>query len=137
MDRAQASELLEALHTALAACYAGGSAGLVRQYLTEDVTWHVPGNNAIAGDHEGVEGVLDYFARRRDLVDGSLRLHPGEVLVGDNHVAVLTDATAVIAGTGRRWSTVGLYRIEGTRVAECWLLPLDPAAFDAIWNAVP
>jgi len=58
------------------------------------------------------------------------------VLVGHNHIAVLTDGTAVIAGTERRWATVGLYRIEDARVAECWLLPLDPAAFDAIWSAV-
>jgi hypothetical protein len=60
MDRAQASELLEALHAALAACYAGGSVDMVRKHLTEDVAWHVPGSNAIAGDYEGVEGVLEY-----------------------------------------------------------------------------
>jgi ketosteroid isomerase-like protein len=136
MDRAQASELLEALHAALAACYAGGSVDVIRKHLTEDVAWHVPGNNAIAGDYEGVEGVLEYFGRRRDLAGGSLRLHPGEMLVGDNHVAVLTDGTAVIAGAERRWATVGLYRIEDARVAECWLLPLDPTAFDATWSAV-
>ncbi len=78
--------------------------------------------------------MLAYFSRRRDLVASTLRLHPGEVLVGDEHVAVLTDGTAVIAGTECRWSTVGLYRLDGARVAECWLLPLDPATFDAIWS---
>jgi hypothetical protein len=32
------------------------------------------------------------------------------------------------------WSTVGLYRVRDDRIAECWLLPLDAAAFDAIWK---
>jgi hypothetical protein len=51
-------------------------------------------------------------------------------------VAALHEATegdAVIDGVERRWSTVGLYRLRERRVAACWLLPLDAAAFDAIW----
>ena len=41
---------------------------------------------------------------------------------------------ATIAGEEYRWSTVGLYRIEAARVAEVWLLPLDPEHFDRIWT---
>ena len=62
-------------------------------------------------------------------------MHPGEVLTGDgDHVAVLTDGTATIDGVERRWSTVGLYRLREGRVAACWLLPLDPKAFDEYWR---
>jgi hypothetical protein len=58
------------------------------------------------------------------------------VLTGEgDHVAVLTDGTATVGGRQRRWSTVGLYRLRGGRVAACWLLPLDPAEFDAVWSA--
>jgi hypothetical protein len=46
----------------------------------------------------------------------------------------VTDGTATIGGVERRWSTVGLYRLRDGRVARCWLLPLDPKAFDAIWS---
>ena len=49
-------------------------------------------------------------------------------------MAVLTDGTATINGADRRWSTVGLYRLEDGQVAECWLLPLDQAEFDDIWT---
>ncbi|MGH3369551.1 MAG: hypothetical protein ACRDPR_06090, partial [Nocardioidaceae bacterium] len=78
--------------------------------------------------------VLAYFRRRRDLVDRTLRLHPGEVLVGDgDHIAALTDGTAVVGGDERRWSTVGLYQLRAGQVAACWLLPLDPTAFDDVW----
>ena len=97
--------------------------------------WVVPGRNAIAGEYRGLDAVIDYFTRRRELADRSFRMHPGEVLVGDgDHVAALTDGTATIDGVEHRWSTVGLYRLRDERVAACWLLPLDPAAFDAIWS---
>ena len=63
-------------------------------------------------------------------------MFPGDVLVGDGpRVAVCTDGSATRGGREWRWSTVGLYELRGERVAACWLLPLDPAAFDAAWQA--
>jgi ketosteroid isomerase-like protein len=134
MTRAEAQRVLARLHEAQGAFYAGGTPEPLRSVLTEDIAWVVPGGNAIAGTYHGLDAVMAYFARRRDLADRSFRMHPGELLVGDgDHVAALTDGTATIAGVEHRWSTVGLYRLRGDRVAACWLLPLDPAAFDAIW----
>ena len=58
-----------------------------------------------------------------------------DVLVGDgDRIAALTDGRATIAGAEHHWSTVGLYDTAGPHVAACWLLPLDPTAFDAIWT---
>ncbi len=79
---------------------------------------------------------MAYFARRRDLASRTFRMRPGELLVGDReHAAVLTDGTATIRGREVRWSTVGLYRFRGELIAECALLALHQAAFDAIWSA--
>jgi ketosteroid isomerase-like protein len=134
VERETALELLARLHAAQGEFYLGGKGGPVRELLAEDVVWRIPGRNAIAGEYRGVDAVMDYFARRRDLAERSFRLHPGEVLVGDaDHVGVLTDGTATIDGVERRWSTLGLYRIREGRIAACWLLPLDPEAFDEIW----
>ena len=58
------------------------------------------------------------------LADGTFRMHRLDVLTGDGPtVAVLTDGAATSAESERRWSTVGLYRLEDGRVAECRLLP--------------
>jgi ketosteroid isomerase-like protein len=131
----EARRVLGRLHEAQAAFYAGGPPEPLYDVLTEDILWVVPGRNAIAGEYHGLDAVLDYFTRRRDLADRSFRMHPGDLLVGDgDHVAVLTDGSAIIDGVERRWSTVGLYRLRGERVAACWLLPLDATAFDAIWS---
>ena len=130
MTRDEARRVLARLHEAQAAFYAGGPPEPLHAVLTEDIAWVVPGTNAIAGEYHGLD------ARRRELADHSFRMHPGDLLVGDgDHVAALSDGTATIDDVERRWSTVGLYRLRGERVAACWLLPLDAAAFDAIWSA--
>ena len=131
----EARRILGRLHDAQAAFYAGGAPEPLYDVLTEDIVWVVPGRNAIAGEYHGLDAVLEYFTRRRDLAERSFRMHPGDLLVGEGeYVAALTDGTATIDGVERHWSTVGLYRLRGERVAACWLLPLDAAAFDAIWS---
>lgn len=130
-----ALELLGALHSAQGRFYAGGTAAPLHEILAPDVSWHVPGDNAIAGDYEGIDAVIEYFTRRRELASSTMRMHPLEFLYGEgDHVAILTDGTASIAGTEHRWRTVGLYRIRNERIAACWLLPLDPREFDRIWR---
>lgn len=137
MDTNVAADLLGCLHRAQGEFYAGGGDAELRLLLTEDIAWHVPGASPIAGDYYGLREVFDYFTRRRDLASSTMRMHPREVLVGDgDRIASVTDGTATISGVDHSWSTVGLYRITtGGRIAECWLLPLDPVAFDLAWSA--
>jgi ketosteroid isomerase-like protein len=137
VTRADAITLLARLHAAQGELYAGGAVEPVRALLCEDIMWVVPGANAIAGTYRGVDEVIAYFLRRRDLAAGTFRMHPGPVLTGeptDDAVAVLTDGTATIDGVEHAWSTVGLYRVRAGRVASCHLLALDQAAFDAVWG---
>ena len=135
MDRDTAVDLLDRLHAAQNEYYSGGSGAELEQLLTPDITWTVPGDNRIAGTYRGLEEVLAYFRRRRDLADGTFRLDRRDVLTGDGgRVAALTDGFARIAGRDRRWSTVGLYELVDGRISACWLLPLDQGAFDAIWS---
>jgi uncharacterized protein len=124
MQRAEAVDLLRRLHQAQQAFYADGDGAPVRALFTDDIHWHVPGHNAIASDYQESDAVLAYFRRRRDLVDRTFRLHPGDVLVGDgDRIAALSDGTAVVGGVQRSWSTVGLYQVRDGRVAGCWLYP--------------
>ena len=136
MDRAAANYILDRLHAAQNDLYGGGPSAALEEILTPGVEWTVPGRNAIAGHYRGLQEVLDYFRRRRDLADGTFRMMRRDVLVGDgDRVAALTDGVATIAGVERQWSTVGLYDIAGGQIAACRLLPLDASEFDAIWSA--
>jgi ketosteroid isomerase-like protein len=135
MDRSTAIGLLEQLHRAQNRFYAGGSEAALEPLLAPNVTWIVPGDNRIAGTYRGLEQVLDYFRRRRDLARHTFQIKRRDVLVGDgDRLAVLADGFATIRGVDHRWSTVGLYDVFDQRIAACRLFPLDQAAFDAIWS---
>lgn len=135
MNRDAAIDLLDRLHAAQNAFYAGGSGAALEPLLAPGITWAIPGESRIAGTYRGRAEVLDYFRRRRDLADRTFRMTRRDVLVGDgDRLAALTDGLATIRGVERRWSTVGLYEVRDRHVTACWLLPLDPRAFDAIWS---
>ena len=115
--------------------YAGGPLQPVAELLAPDVVWHVPGTSPIAGEHRGRDAVVAYFRRRRALAEDTFVLHPKGVLEDGDAVVQLVDGEATIAGERRTWSTAGVYRVEDGLIAEVWLVPLDLAAFDAIWSA--
>jgi len=133
--RDAAIEVIERLHAAQARLYGAGDPEPLRALLTDDIVWVVPGSSPIAGTYRGRDEVIGYMLARRAVADGTFRMHRGDVLSGEGDtVAVLTDGSAVIGGVERRWSTVGLYRLRGDRVAECRLMPFDQDEFDEIWT---
>jgi hypothetical protein len=134
MNRDAAIGLLDRLHKAQNEFYAGGAGAALQELLAPSITWTVPGDNRIAGTHRGLEQVLEYFRRRRDVADRTFQMRRRDVLVGDgDRVAALTDGFATIRNVDYRWSTLGLYEVVAQQTTACWLLPLDQRAFDAIW----
>jgi ketosteroid isomerase-like protein len=127
--------LIAELHRRQGEMYVGGSVEPVAELLAEDVVWHVPGSSTIAGEHRGVEAVLEYFARRRELAGATMKMHPGAVLADEEVVVQLVDGTARFDGEEVRWRTVGVYRVLEGRIREVWLVPLDLDRFDQIWAA--
>jgi YbgC/YbaW family acyl-CoA thioester hydrolase len=117
------------------AMYAGGSADAVTELLADDVVWHVPGTSPIAGDHRGRSAVLAYFALRRSLAGGRMGVVKHEAIAHDIALVQLADGTARLGGEEEvRWRTAGVYRVDGGRIAEAWLVPLDLAEFDRLWG---
>ena len=136
IDRRRAIELLDLLHAAQNEFYSGGGDASLRRIVALEIEWIIPGDSIIAGTYRGIDEVVAYFARRRDLAGGTFRVHRLDVLVGEaRRVAALTDGTATIAGADHQWSTVGLYDIDAQdRIATCRLLAFDQHTFDTIWS---
>jgi 2'-5' RNA ligase len=135
-DAADPLSVVRRFHAEQARVYAGsGELDGVRDLLDEDVVWHVPGTSAIAGEHRGIEAVLAYMDARRRIIDGTFRVtvHGAAMIAG--RVVQLAGGVAVRDGRDVAWETVGVFRVVGGRIAECWLVPFDQAAFDAIWSA--
>jgi ketosteroid isomerase-like protein len=131
----QARETVLRLHEVQRDFYAGGADHRLRELLTDDIVWTVPGRSRIAGRYEGIDQVMAYFARRREIASRTFLMRASEILVGEgDHVAALTEGRATLRGVERHWWTVGLYRIRDGLIAACWLLPLDIDEFDRIWR---
>jgi len=102
--------------------------------LADDVVWHVPGKNAIAGEYPGVDRVMEYVRRRRELVDGAFEITVHDVLANDEHGLVIATGRATRGGQTFEWRAHGLYRFRDGRIAECWVLPESQYEFDRIWS---
>jgi ketosteroid isomerase-like protein len=133
----EAVETVTELHRRQAEMYAGGPVGPVAELLAPDIVWHVPGTSSIAGDHRGVEQVLSYFERRRELASATMRMRPGKAISEGEAVAQLVEGSAVLDGEEVSWQTVGVYRVDSCRVREVWLVPLGLEHFDRIWSRLP
>lgn len=129
-------DLVAELHWRQGEMYGGGPIDPVLELLPPDIIWHVPGKSLIAGDHRGVEQVIDYFERRRRFANATMRMHPGEVISEGDAVAQFVEGTAVLDGEQVSWQTIGVYRVDVDHrwIREVSLVPLDCELFDRIWS---
>jgi 2'-5' RNA ligase len=125
---------LRAFHEALSRIYAGGDVSELRPRLTEDVVWRVPGASRIAGVHRGIDAVAEYFKTRREMTDGTFRVHVHGMAQIADRVVQLAGGEALRDGRRVKWETVGVFRVIEGRIAECLLLPFDQQAFDDAWS---
>ncbi len=68
------------------AMYRGADSDAVRDLVTPDVVWHVPGESVISGDHRGRDAVSQYFERRRAIAGGAMAIVAGEQLASGDVV---------------------------------------------------
>ena len=129
------AQLIRDFHDRQNRFYAGGEQGPVAAMLTDDVTWHVPGGSAIAGDYRGRDEVLRYFARRRELSDATFRIDVRGVLADDKRTVILAGGAVEHDDETSTWGTVSIFRLAEGRIAECWMVPHDQHAFDEIWSS--
>jgi hypothetical protein len=104
------------------------------QIFAEDVVWHVPGRNAVAGEYRGIDRVVEYVHRRRELAQGTFEITVHDVLANDKYGIVIATGRVTRAGTTFEWRAHGLYRFRHGRIAECWVLPENQYEFDRIWS---
>jgi len=106
------------------------------QLVAPDAVLHVPGSNPVAGDHEGLDAILDFALTSRALLgDGAERIRVLDLTSG------ATYATAICQVTGERPDrpvlhnrTVHVLRVDDGRIAEIWFHNFDQTSVDAFWS---
>lgn len=102
--------------------------------LLDGSTWHVPGENQIAGTYRDADEVMGLFAKTRELTEGTIEWTVHDV------VGEATHAVGLDRVTGRRpdGRTIDLNRIvighiADGKVSEVWINVEDQYAFDDFW----
>jgi ketosteroid isomerase-like protein len=111
---------------------ARGERGTLMQLCAEGIEWHAMGRTPWAGDHQGIDAVLDYLGQMgeaADVFDADLE----DLLVSEERAATVMHVSARRGDRGLEVPFVILYRIVEGKVAEMWSWPLDPPALDAFW----
>jgi ketosteroid isomerase-like protein len=116
-----------------------GGIGTVIHLFADDFVWHIGGRNRFSRDWRGKYGVSDFFRQLMDFTLGTFDVEVRDVLVSDDHAAVLVRERARRDGTVHDMNTVHLWRVrdrwwergerEGTFV-EFWRYPSDTYADD-------
>jgi uncharacterized protein len=113
--------------------YATRDLARLSRLLDEDVTWHTPGNSLLSGDHHGRAAVMEYLGTALDLTGDTQRMQPVDMLVGQDHVAALTDLTGERGGLTLNDRAIQLLAFRDGRIVMRRVYPADQAAFDRFW----
>jgi ketosteroid isomerase-like protein len=100
--------------------------------MAHDVVQHVPGESAIAGEHKGIEAVLNYYGKLGELTGDTFRVDlidaHGD---GRGHVAALHQSTATRNGVTRVTRGTILFSFLGNKITDLLELHADLAGDDA------
>ena len=111
---------------------ARGEIETVKRLCVDGIQWHAMGRTPWAGDHVGIDAVLDYLGRvgeAADVFDADL----GDLLVSEERAATVMQISARRGDRRLEVQFLILYRIAGGKIAEAWSTPLDSHATDAFW----
>src|SRR5919106_6041576 len=106
------------------------------EYLTRafaHASYHVPGNNIVAGTYVGSEAILGLFALTAKETNGSLSFELHDIVVGDNHVCVLDRVRGSRGDRTIDMNRVLITHVENGLTTDVWVVLEDEYAFDEFW----
>ncbi len=111
-----------------------GDMATITELFSEDVVWHLPGNNQLSGVHRGRDAVFAIFAKTTQLSGGSFKIEVHDVLANDEHAVALTRGTA--SRQGRQLSSLDtdVYHMSNGKVTEFWSFAEDQRLTDEFWS---
>ena len=114
--------------------FGSGDMATIAGLFADDIVWHFPGRNPLAGDYKGRDEVLAFFAKSMEMAGGTLKVEVHDVLANDEHGVGLFRATGQ-RGTKRLADNgVNVFHIKDGKATEVWSHAGDPVAVDEFWS---
>lgn len=108
----------------------GDGAALV-DVFDEDIVWHFPGTNKLAGEHLGRDATLAFLGAYGQAGAGTLRATVLDVVAGERHVAGWARDTASADGRTLDVRAVVMFAMRDGKITEAWHHFEDLHAVDA------
>lgn len=107
--------------------------GDIRDLYSEDVVYHVPGTHRFAGDHRGLDSVMQLLARL--VSEASLQItNVHAVMADEDHVVALLRMTGKQGDEQVSFDQANIYHVTDGKITEAWLLPADPFALNGLFS---
>jgi hypothetical protein len=117
------------------AAFAAGDLDKVKDFLHPDIVWHMDGNSPIAGDYEGIDAVLGFFATLFTETDGTFTNSAEHVVASEDTVVVLGHLHAERKGKTLDVRQAGVYRSDPDgKITEATFYGNDTSRLDAFWS---
>src|SRR3954469_10140959 len=104
----------------------------IRSLVADDVVWHVPGRNSMAGDIRGLDELVGWLGRGGDF---GFTLREDDVFGNDEHVCALSYMGARRPGVEVEIRVTRVFHFRGGKQFERWMYPEDMAAWETIFNS--
>ena len=106
----------------------------VRELLSDDVTWHVAGNNRLAGDFTGIEAVLGAMRKYGEHSHHTLKLDTRSVFADKHHAIAVHWATAQRESFDYQAHEIDVFHLINGLITEFWSFSENQDATDALWS---
>ena len=114
------------------AAFAKGDFAVLNDIFAEDLLWHEPGRNQLAGDYRGRDAVYGFFAKLTEVTEGSFHLDLQAVFADDEQGVALVVSTASRGGRSVKVNDAHIFHLRDGKVVEFWNASTDMYAFDEL-----
>jgi ketosteroid isomerase-like protein len=99
--------------------------------FAENIVWHFPGSNRLAGNHVGRDATLAALGAMSAAGGGTLKANLLDLMASDDHVTGVANDTATHDGKTLDVRSTVVFAMSDGKVIEAWHYTDDLAAFDA------
>ncbi len=103
-------------------------------FYSDDVVFHYPGKNVLAGEYRGKTAVLRMLEKVMELTRGRFRPEVHDILSSDRHVAALVTVRAERDGRRAEWQSIDLFHVRDGKLTEHWVHEVDQDAVDTFFS---
>jgi uncharacterized protein len=111
-----------------------GDLAALDELFAEDIRWHEPGHNQLAGTYAGRARVYELFGRLMEVTENSFRIELRAVFADDEQGVAVVDITARRGVHSFAVTNAHAFRFTGDRITEFREMAGDQYAIDEVFG---